>query len=255
MSKIKKLLTSRGVMIGALVLAVVLIATSSIGGARAALTYRSETYSAQVEMQDIGVALIENGTNVSTRDYVEKLHNGTWDEHTGLLLANMLTDANGETEALQLGRAYTEELAVENVGTIDSYVRVSVYKYWVDENGNKTNAIDPATIKVNFLTGSDWVEDASARTSERTVLYYTHLLPSGGTTPLFADTLTIDGNIAANVTTTTEGNVTTQTYDYNGYKFVLKATVDSVQDHNAEAAILSAWGVNVDVENQTLSLK
>lgn len=257
MSKIKRLLTSKGMMIGALALAVFLIAISSIGGASAALTYYSETYSSQVEMYDIGVALVENGVNVSERDYVEALANGSWNQHTGVLLANMLTNENGETESLQLGRNYKEELAVLNSGTIDTYVRVSVYKYWVDPDGNKTQAIDPSAINVNFLTGSDslWVEDEDARTTERTVLYYTKLLKSGETSPLFADTLRIEGDIAAHITTTTEGNVTTYVYDYNGYKFVLKATVDSVQDHNAEAAILSAWGVNVTVEDQTLSLK
>lgn len=255
MSKVKKLLTSRGLLIGALVVAVVLIGLSSIGGARAALTYYSDTYYAQVDMKDIGVALVENGSVVSTRDYVESKADGSWTQYNGELLANMLINEKGEEEALKLGRDYTEELAVLNNGTIDTYVRVSVYKYWTDKDGYKTHDIDPATIKVNFLTDTGWVEDESARTDERTVLYYTRRLDSGETSPLFADTLTIDSNIAANVTTTTEGNVTTYTYDYDGYKFVLEATVDSVQDHNAEAAILSAWGVNVDVENGTLSLK
>ena len=34
----------------------------------------------------------------------------------------------------------------------------------------------------------------------------------------------------------------TTTYEYDGASFVLEATVDAVQTHNAEDAIKSAWG-------------
>ena len=44
-------------------------------------------------------------------------------------------------------------------------------------------------------------------------------------------------------------------WEYNGYKFVLEANVDSVQDHNAQDAILSAWGIDVSVNNGKLALK
>jgi hypothetical protein len=35
---------------------------------------------------------------------------------------------------------------------------------------------------------------------------------------------------------------------------VLEATVDAVQDHHAQDAIKSAWGVDVTISNNTLSL-
>ena len=34
------------------------------------------------------------------------------------------------------------------------------------------------------------------------------------------------------------------TYIYNGNRFCIDVIVDSVQDHNAEQAKISAWGVN-----------
>ena len=53
--------------------AVVLLLASGIGSTRAALTYFSENYTAQVEMKDIGVTLEETsaqGTkDISSRDY------------------------------------------------------------------------------------------------------------------------------------------------------------------------------------------
>ena len=37
------------------------------------------------------------------------------------------------------------------------------------------------------------------------------------------------------------------TYDYDGASFVVEAEVDAVQTHNAQSAIKSAWGVDVEV--------
>ena len=39
----------------------------------------------------------------------------------------------------------------------------------------------------------------------------------------------------------------TMTYDYDGASFVVEAEVDAVQTHNAQSAIKSAWGVDVEV--------
>ena len=258
MDKIKKILTFPAITAAAFILAGILLGFSTIGGARAALTYYSETYASQMEMQDIGVSLVENGTNISSRDYASKESDGTWDEHTGELLAGMLEETDG---MLILGRDYTEKLSVANTGTIGEYVRVTVYRYWVDADGNKTMNIDPSAINLNLVNlvgpeGGCWIEDTTAATRERTVLYYNRLLPSGSATPEFSDKIRIDGDMASHITTSTDENgVTTSEYDYNGCRFILEATVDAVQDHNAEAAILSAWGMNVSVTNETLSLK
>lgn len=267
MNRLKKFLTSPITLVIAFGLAIALLVFSSVGGARAALTYYSETYASQVEMHDIGVTLVENGQDVSNRDYYYEVADGTWNEHTGVLLGRMLETTDGR---LELSKKYTEQLAVKNTGTIDTYVRVTVYKYWIDANGNKTRAIDPAMIDLHLVNlvgeegASCWMEDTSAATAERTVLYYTRLLPGmlnaeneeAAMTPLFSDTIRINGNIASHVSTVTnEAGITVSTYDYNGYQFVLEATVDAVQNHNAEDAILSAWGKQVTISNSTLSLE
>lgn len=239
------------------ILAVLLLGFGTVGGARAALTYYSETYASQVEMHDIGITLMENGVDISNRDYFYEKADGTWDEHTGVLLANMLTASNG---VLAPGRRYEEKISIKNTGTIDEYVRVTVYRYWVDANGNKTHDIDPALIDLHTinLVGTEgancWIEDTTARTAERNVYYYNKLLPKGQITPDLSDTLAISYNIAANVKTVQEGNTIITSYDYNGYKFMLEVTADAVQDHNAEDAILSAWGIKAHVANKVLDL-
>ena len=241
------------------VAAVAMLLGSSIGGTRAALTYYSETYTSRIQMYDIGVSLIENDKEVSWRDY-SSAGDGTWNEHTGALLENMLP----EGEELTLGKRYQEQLKVKNTGTINQYVRVSIYKYWLDANGNKLRDLSPDLIDLNLVNiGTDWTEDEGARTKERTVLYYNKLLYAEGQgaseTSLFADSLTIDDSIAKKVSQETkkEGNYTTiiTTYDYDGVSFRIEAEVDAVQEHNAQDAIWSAWGKRVTVnEDGSLSL-
>ncbi len=255
MKKVKEFLKSPTVNITIFVLAVVLLLFSSVGGARAALTYVSEYYSTRVQMYDIGVTLEENGKAVSKRDYNSK-SNGSWDEETGELLTNML----GKDEDLKIGKAYQEELTVKNSGTIDQYVRVSIYRYWLDKDGNKMQELSPELIDLNLVNSSDWVVDKDASTSERTVLYYTKLLKAGKSSSPLSDTLAIDNMIATKVSQTTETNANglktiTTTYDYDGVTFNLEAKVDAVQDHNAEDAIWSAWGRKVAISNNTLRLK
>ncbi len=262
--KPKKLLPPMAIY-GLFALAVVMLLGSSVGGARAALTYYSETYSSRVQMYSIGVSLLENGNPVSWRNY-NSGGNGSWDEETGELLGDMLSDG----ESLIPGRTYREELCVENTGSINQYVRVRIYKYWVDsvdgkddKSSERLRELSPDLIHLNLVNqGTDWIEDKQSSTKERTILYYNKMLPAeageASRTPLFADRLTIDGELAKKVSQTesTDGAYTTvtTTYLYNGVKFVVKAEVDAVQEHNAEDAILSAWGRKVSVNNGTLRL-
>lgn len=219
----------------------VLLISSAVGSTRAALTYYSDNYVAEVNVHNIGVSLIENDAIVAATDYGQTDDNET--AYKGELLTGLTEFAPGKT--------YKEELKVGNNGTIDSYVRVILTKSWVDAEGNKDTTLDPALIELN-LTGNGWVEDTEASTAERTVLYYTKVLAVGEETPVFADTLRVNENISTKVyeTKTTDANgYTTITYEYayDGYTFFVEAEVNAVQTHNAEDAIKSAWGVDVTV--------
>lgn len=231
--------------------AVLLLVISGIGGAQAALAYYSQVYSARVQMHNIGVTLQENGKDIAWRDYHSEKADGTWKEATGVLLQNIAP----EGESVVLGKAYTEELTVKNSGTIDQYVRVNIYKYWVDKDGNKVQSLSPDLIGLHLLDGQNgWLLDRTASTSERTVLYYDQILKSGATTPKFSDTLTVDGVTASKVTQRTEpnengGTTIYTTYDYDGVQFAIEAEVDAVQTHNAADAIWSAWGRRVSVSD------
>ena len=269
MKAIKSFFTSTIGIATSFVLAAGLLLFGSVGGARAALTYYSESYQAQGAIEDVGVTLQEHYKNdsayydVANRDYAPALADGTWyDSGEGALLTHMLpVTVDNKTDSLKVGQSYVEKLRVQNSGTIDTYVRVTLYKYWVDTSDSakpKTYVLHPDLIKLNLVNSGDWLLDTSATTAERTVLYYNKILPAGAVTPDFMDSITVDIDLAPNVSTKTyvvDGVTYKESaYDYNGYKFILKASVDAVQTHNAADAILSAWGKKVNVNNGILSI-
>lgn len=265
MKKLREFVASPAVTMACLVLAIGLLLFSTIGGARAALTYYSENYVSNVQMQQIAVSLVENGqvvaTDAATRD-------------SGALLGQLYLAGSPTPEPadapFKLGANYAEQLAVQNPASsgealnITQYVRVTIHKYWMvpaEERAGwtKSQTLDPSLIGLRLLTqesdGSGWLLDADASTPERTVLYYSRPLAPGQTTPLFADILNISADAALTVEQTTEGGVTTTTYVYDNASFQLDVQVDAVQEHNAADAIYSAWGRRVTIAaNGDLSL-
>lgn len=239
MKKRKKKIPKKSVLL--LSAAVVLLLGSTIGSTRAALTYYSDTYVAGMDLSSIGVSLLENGKEVSKRVYLDE---GEWDEEEGTLLDGFLA----EGEKLVPGKQYTEELSVMNSGNIDSYVRVTITKRWLDKEGNDVpvTTLDPSLIDINYTLGNGWVEDQSASTPERDVLYYQGIMTPGQEV-VFADSLRIDPDICKNLTKIVDGNTVTYSYEYDGYSFEISADVDAVQTHNAADAIKSAWGVDASM--------
>lgn len=264
-----------------LTLAAVLLVGSAVGSTRAALTYYSEYYGAQVTVSNIGVTLLEKDAYdekaeaISWRNYID---DGDWDIKEGDLLTNMLA----EEEVFTLGKDYTEELSVRNSGAIESYVRVILTKSW-EKDEVKDQTLDPGLIELKLeyeegkyvdvteLNGQNgWYVDKKASTPERTVLYYAKVLQpvkdsdSDSTTLPFVSQLSVNPilqtKVVKNVTTEIidgkEYQNISYKYEYDGYKFNVEAEVDAVQTHNAADAIKSAWGVDVTVaEDGSISLQ
>ena len=221
-----------------LALALILIFGSAVGSTRAALTYYSENYTAEIKVSQIGVSLAENGRIVSRRDY----DGDNWKTESEPLLTNML----GENEKLSLNKLYEEKLAVRNTGEIDEYVRVRIYKYWTEGDSDKRlNTLSPGLIKLNLTHGDEWVNpDGNTFDRECTVLYHKGPLPVGAEAE-FADTIAIDKKVAEEFTTVDKGNGIVETvYKYDGVEFHVNVEVDAVQTHNAQDAIRSAWGID-----------
>ncbi len=227
-------------------LAVLLLMGSTIGSTRAALTYYSENYTAEITVSQIGVSLLENGEVVSSRDY----DNSEWKVSTnqggestsGVLLRSML----GEGEKLALNKSYDEVLTVKNSGSIDEYVRVRIYRYWM-KDGKKVTTLSPSLIDLHFVNEGQWVknpDDVGTGERECVELYYKGILPSGAESAAFVDSVRIDGSVAAEARVETNGSTITTIYKYDGVEFHVDVEVDAVQTHNAQDAIRSAWGVD-----------
>lgn len=221
----KKYLSSSTATIVLFALAALLLGFGGINAIQAAPRIESADYRAQVQLTNINVAITENGTLRDTNE---------------ALLTDLLSRA-GDSE-LKIGKTYDEVLAVRNTRRpsstnegegIDEYVRVSVYRYWTDENGKAVN-LNPDYIKLNFLTDNGWTIDEAASTPERTVLYYKDIVPVDGDTEPFADKITIDSAVS----TAVSGGA----YDYESVNFHVKVTADAVQTHNGTEAMTSAWG-------------
>ena len=240
MKKFRDFLSKPAVTAVLFALALLLLGSGTVGGARAALNIQSEYYNSEVELYDIGVALIEKQADDSFKVVAGK--NALMGETSQIGAA---IKADGK---LLPGKTYSEVLAVRNTAEINEYVRVSVFKYWQDANGNKIPEMDSKWIKLGFVTDNGWTIDTSSTTEERTMLYYgTDIAPGMDTTP-FLSTVTIDDTVLTKVSqsTSVENGVTVirTTYIYNGNRFCIEVLVDGVQDHNADQAKLSAWGVN-----------
>ncbi len=238
----------------------VILLGSTVNYARSALNIRSEKYVMDMEMYDIGITLNENEEAVAWRNYSG---NDIWEED-GIALLGHIAE-----EDFSYGKIYPERLSVTNSGRIDTYVRVIIYRYWLDEEGKKDLSLDPAYIDLHLTDSENWLKDESySYDSEKNIyhetitLYYALPLkgkdsasdPEERTTELFADTLVVDGDIKKYYTQSTyvddEGyTVVSNAYTYNGRKFCIDVKADAVQTHNAEKAILSVWGRKVSIDD------
>ncbi|MGI5873563.1 MAG: hypothetical protein ACOX8R_02750 [Bacillota bacterium] len=261
MSHMKKILTSTKTTGLMFVLAAALLLFAGVGGARAALAYYSDTYTAEVQMFDIGVSLLERTDPaadyniIASRNY-SGAGDGRWVTQSGALLETML----GDGESLVPGKVYPEYVAASNSGTINEFVRITIRKYWTDAEGAKRPDLSPDLITIGYAANSGWTEDTSSATAERRVFYYNNVLLPGAETNALTESVSISGSVATKVTQTrsADGKTITTTYDYDGVRFVLEAEVDAVQDHNAADAALSAWGKTITTsgegDNKTMTL-
>ena len=233
MKKVKSIFMKPTILLG---IAAVLLLGSGVGSARAALTYYSDQYSASMDMSTIGVSLKENGKVVSSKTYDDQGDATTNGE--GKLLQNLLKD--------------DEKLAVENSGNIDTFVRVVLTKSWQDKEGKNVD-LSPALIELGF-NQEGWVINEAQSTDERVVLYYTKVVESKKTTPDFMKTIRISNQLSTMYTKVEDEKTIKYQYTYNGYTFTLDAEVDAVQTHNAKDAIKSAWGIDVNVNDDETEL-
>lgn len=261
MKKLKKFMFSPKGTLVAFGAAMVLLLLSTIGGARAAVEQYSNIHNTEITTQKIGVSLQEKVVLDAADDNkdawaiiksVDSSEGTGTDAKFDQLGTGALTlpaiAAEGTGRGAKVGKTYSENLRVVNSGEIDQYVRVTIYKSWLKDGETKKD-LYPSYIKLGYAPG--WTVDENATTQERTVLYYTggplkpngdhYLKPVTNSTASTAvpviESITIDPAVS--------GMSSDGTYPYQGCSFNVEVQVDAVQTHNAEDAILSAWGKTV----------
>ena len=281
MKKLKRWLTSPKATIILFALSVFLLLFSVIGAVRAALRYKSASYGARIQQCCIGVSLMEQCQNDTTtrvaasrdHDHDSKKRNlgDKWlGNEMGVLLGSVEDNKEensrflGTDPAVYAGKEYPETICVKNSGEIDEYVRLTIYRYWLNPKGQKVFGSgagpSPKLIKLNWVNSDVWLHDEKASTEEREVFYYKNLLKKDAVSDPICDKLTIDSEIERWVTQTKTdngkgGTKIVTSYDYDGWKFCLEAQVDAVQNHNIVDAAKSAWGVDLTVSNGQILLK
>ena len=122
-----------------------------------------------------------------------------------------------------------------------------VYKYWQNKDGEKDARFDPEMIVLGYEDG--WTKDTAAPKTydEREIWYYTDGPLVSGESKAFLKSVQINDEILTLCTQKTVGNKIYTIFEYDGAQFCIEIEADGVQTHNAQQAILSAWGKSVTV--------
>ena len=242
MKKIREYLSRPAVTAVLFLLAIALLAGSTVTGARAALSNFSENYEAQMIVPNkVNITLMENG-NATTG---------------GAIMADVL----GSDSTMLPGKSYAESLAIRNDSGIALYTRATIYKYWTDASGSKLYDKDAGLIELTLASDGKWIaasEPSGSSSGERTVVYYREALAAGETTTPFLTAVGIDGDAArivkgAPASAAATGSYTVE-YVYDGCKVCIEVSIDAVQTHSAQEAIRSAWGNHVTVTGGSLQV-
>ncbi len=257
----------------------VMLIAGSVLSTKAVLTYFSEDYISDFELDHLQVHLIENGVDVchnkNDDDTVhstytnKKKYKGNLVEYLGYTNKEHYKDVAGykigTPGRVEPGKTYKEEISAKNGQNINQYVRLTVRKYWV-KDGKKNTKLSPSMIKLTYngsaYNKAAWQKNTKEHTEESDTYYLSKMLPKKKASDLLFNELTIDGSVADKAHMTKhekkEGNKTviTYTYDYNDYTFYIEANVQAIQTHNVNDAIGSLWGVtNVSAKNGKVTVK
>lgn len=128
-------------------------------------------------------------------------------------------------------------MAVSNVKETTLYTRVTIRKYWLDENGHKDFTADASEIGLNYNKEA-WLEEfVDTENGEEVVLYYKKPLKAGETSVDFLNSIQVPANL--------------NNADM-GRKFVLDVKVDAVQYLDGVNGMLTQWGVLATLENDEI---
>lgn len=157
----------------------------------------------------------------------------------------------GTSKTLLPGKSYQEEIAVKNTGTSIGYIRISIYKYWLDGEESLDTTKSDEYIELIKNNHENWILDETNSNDSRIICYYKKPLAKEEITPNVISKIQIAEQARSEVsfTSRTEGENTiiTSSRNYQGYKAYIEINADIVPIQNAADTIWSAWGVKVEI--------
>lgn len=230
-----------------LAVGLIIVAASSVGATRAAITYSNEA-----QEMDFSTARLSVDIQEKQGDAYVSVSGKNGLTFPGIAEEMKTNDEDKSNDKpFTIGKKYPEEVQVVNNSTGDyqEYVRVMVRRSWTDASGTtKDTFLDPELISLGVVEG-DWLEDTKEATAEGKAYYLKKPLGQGETAQ-FLKSITIDNEIVSYVKTVDgkEAGTVINEYKYDDKRFFVELRVDAVQQHNAKDAILGAWGVNVTLD-------
>lgn len=134
------------------------------------------------------------------------------------------------------GAKIDKQLYVENIKESPSYVRVTLTKYWEDNEGNKLPEKEAEQIILNQLNKDNWIIQEDEDNGEVVYMYYQLPIDSGETTTDFLNQVQIATSGAA------------LDNSYTNLVAKVDVEVDAIQEYAAHDAILAEWGLEVEFD-------
>lgn len=205
---------------------------------------RSDDYVADMNLSSLSVALVENSATVAATKEGNAKEGAVTEAYT-----NLLAGINDGNPINAFGKKYEYNLAAQNDGSQDEYVRVVVNRYWKKADGSKATTLSPEFIGLQF-DEANWIVAGPEQTGvpEQYILYSKNPIGVDSSLP-FLTHVSIDPAILDEADFVsvkgTDDKYVTKEYDYADYKMAMDVEVSAVQTHNGADAIKSAWGVDV----------
>ena len=124
-----------------------------------------------------------------------------------------------------------------NNGDYDSYIRVTLTRYWEDRQGDKNFDADASMINLVMNNKEEWIIDDTDENQEVVYLYYRKPVTSGMSTGHVVDAIQI-GNISSS-----EQSL------YSGLQAKVDIEVNAIQKAAAQDAMLAEWGMDVEFDD------
>ncbi|MEG0377728.1 MAG: hypothetical protein RR614_04535 [Eubacterium sp.] len=204
-----------------LIVIAIIAVVATVGGTMAAFV-ASTTTTKDVSAAQLGITIVQSPPE-STKGvkFLEKSEK----DGSGYGYMGMPGDTVKETVAVKTDKDSKE-----------SYIRVTINRSWVDQNGQKNFALSPEEIGI-IRDNDSWIVKEDPKDREVIYCYYKKKVGADTTTDNVMDRFTI-----------LENKKSENSNDYAGYSTNITFEADAVQAQEGTKAMLAEWGIEANID-------